>query len=449
MNTIINYITRAINSVAFWGAWMVIPFLMEFIPAIRSIFILTIRRHKYRKRSKMKFCPDITIIVPVYNSEKTLFRCLQSINDSTYDNQHIKVLLVNNSNKTNHDFDIYAKAQVTLPTLKIQWLKSKQGKSKALNMALYNSEGKYIINVDSDGIFDKNAIFNMIEKFESDPRIECMTGTILTEPDLINKEHGLHKLLCKLEFYEYAQAFLAGRSYAAEHNDIYTLSGAFSAFKKDAILSSRLYNTETICEDTQMTFQMKYLYKNNVEICEDAIFYVDPIEDINKLYTQRQRWQRGSLEVSKLFADKFDLKHTLTDVNVRTVLYDHTFAFPRAIWYVVTLYFITVKFSREILITTSMLIYLLYVIMAFAYWINAMQYMKCVKDTRQFYRKNIFCLALMPLFNLMVFFFRMAGIINSINTNSAWKTKNFKDEATAVRDAIRKDFKHETKNHRT
>ena len=35
-----------------------------------------------------------------------------------------------------------------------------------------------------------------------------------------------------MEFMEYAQAFLAGRNYASELNAIYTLSGAFSAFRK-------------------------------------------------------------------------------------------------------------------------------------------------------------------------------------------------------------------------
>ena len=107
---------------------------------------------------------------------------------------------------------------------------------------------------------------------------------------------------------------VAGRNYSAEVNAVYTLSGAFSAFRKSAVLKSQLYNTDTICEDTQITFQMKYLQKTKVGICEDAIFFVDPIEDMNKLYTQRQRWQRGSLEVSHLFLkDKLKARNMLTN----------------------------------------------------------------------------------------------------------------------------------------
>ena len=437
----ISFFDRSFHSVVFWGAWLIIPFLMEFIPAMRSIFILHKRHKDLNERRELKFFPDVTLIVPVYNSEKTLFNCLRSINDSTYPNKHLHILLVNNKQGESGDFDIYARAQKTFPSLLMQWLESSQGKSRALNMALYSSDGKYIFNVDSDGVFDKHAIMNMVEKFEANEDIACMTGTVLTDPRLIKKEKGFwHRVLCRLEFMEYAQAFLAGRSYAAKDNEIYTLSGAFSAFRKDAVLKSRMYNTSTICEDTQMTFQMKYLYGKKVEICEDAIFYVDPIENVQKLYTQRQRWQRGSLEVSKMFQDRFSFRNALRAENVRTVLYDHTFAFPRAIWYVITLYLIIIKYSRDILILTSIFIYLMYVIIGIAYFRSAVSYMGQMPETKKFYKRNFGLVFLLPFYTTEIYLFRMAGIVNSIGTDSAWKTRNMKEEAQAVGDVIRRDF---------
>ncbi len=38
---------------------------------------------------------------------------------------------------------------------------------KALNHGIYNSTGQYIINIDSDGWLDKNAVKNIVRKFES------------------------------------------------------------------------------------------------------------------------------------------------------------------------------------------------------------------------------------------------------------------------------------------
>ena len=201
----------------------------------------------------------------------TLEPCLRSIDESDYPSDRIRIFLVNNQGQDD-SFQVFCQCQRKYPGLRMQWLNAKQGKSKALNLALFNSEGKYIVHIDSDGVLEKSALKNMVYRFENDQSIECMTGVILTEPRLVQKYPLLFpRLLRKLEFVEYAQAFLAGRNYASELNAVYTLSGAFSAFRKSAVLKSQLYNTDTICEDTQITFQMKYLLNIKVGVCEDAI----------------------------------------------------------------------------------------------------------------------------------------------------------------------------------
>ena len=58
------------------------------------------------------------------------------------------------------------------------------------------------------------------------------------------------------------------------------MSGAFSAFRKSTILKTQLYNTETVCEDTHVTFQVRKLLHQKIAICENAVFFVDPIENL-------------------------------------------------------------------------------------------------------------------------------------------------------------------------
>lgn len=240
---------------------------------------------------------------------------------------------------------------------------------------------------------------------------------------------------------EYAQAFLAGRNYSAEVNAVYTLSGAFSAFRKSAVLKSQLYNTDTICEDTQITFQMKYLQKTKVGICEDAIFFVNPIEDMDKLYTQRQRWQRGSLEVSHLFLkDKLKARNMLTNVGVRTLLYDHTFAFPRMIWYLALICLLCMNYSFAQIGYSTLFLYGLYVLIGVFYYISTVGFLKNFKEIRKYYAKQWYVIPVLPIFNLMVFFIRFAGVINSINTDSAWKTRNFTQEKESFVQTVAKDF---------
>ena len=436
-----SIISRFMNSFIFWAAWIIIPVLMEIVPSVGSVIVLLKKRLIPAKYEKPIIYPEISLLIPVYNSQDSLEACISSINDSDYPNDKIRIFLVNNQG---HDdsFKVFTECQKKFPQLMMQWLNAKQGKSKALNLALFNSDGKYIIHIDSDGILDKKALTNMVDKFESDLSIDCMTGAILTMPDQIEEYKGFFaKLLRKMEFMEYAQAFLAGRNYASELNAIYTLSGAFSAFRKSTVLKSQLYNTDTICEDTQITFQMKYLQKKRVYMCENAIFYVDPIEDMNKLYTQRQRWQRGSLEVSHLFMKKrMNPLKIFTDVNIRTLMYDHTFAFPRVIWYLALICLVLMNYSFESIVYSTLFIFLLYILIGYCYYFTTIGFLSDFKEIRRYYARQWYVIPMLPLFNFMVFFIRLAGVVNSINTDSAWKTKTFTEEKREFWSVIREEF---------
>lgn len=434
-------INRFCNSFLFWAAWIIIPVMMEIVPSLGSVFVL-IKKHIFHKEIiKPAIDPEISLIIPIYNSMDTLEQCIRSIDESDYPDERIRIFLVNNQGQDD-SFQVFCDCQQKYPQLQMQWLNAKQGKSKALNMALFNSEGKYIIHIDSDGLLERSALRNMVYRFEADQTIECMTGVILTDPKQVQAYPPvLPRILRKVEFMEYAQAFLAGRNYSAEINAVYTLSGAFSAFRKSAVLKSQLYNTDTICEDTQITFQMKYLQKTKVGICEDAIFFVDPIEDMNKLYTQRQRWQRGSLEVSHLFLkDKLKARNMLTNVGVRTLLYDHTFAFPRMIWYLALICLLCMNYSFAQLGYSTLFLYGLYVLIGVFYYISTVGFLKNFKEIRKYYAKQWYVIPVLPIFNLMVFFIRFAGVINSINTDSAWKTRNFTQEKESFVQTVAKDF---------
>ena len=434
-------INRFCNSFLFWAAWIIIPVMMEIVPSLGSVFVL-IKKHIFHKEIiKPAIDPEISLIIPIYNSMDTLEQCIRSIDESDYPDERIRIFLVNNQGQDD-SFQVFCDCQQKYPQLQMQWLNAKQGKSKALNMALFNSEGKYIIHIDSDGLLERSALRNMVYRFEADQTIECMTGVILTDPKQVQAYPPvLPRILRKVEFMEYAQAFLAGRNYSAEVNAVYTLSGAFSAFRKSAVLKSQLYNTDTICEDTQITFQMKYLQKTKVGICEDAIFFVDPIEDMDKLYTQRQRWQRGSLEVSHLFLkDKLKARNMLTNVGVRTLLYDHTFAFPRMIWYLALICLLCMNYSFAQIGYSTLFLYGLYVLIGVFYYISTVGFLKNFKEIRKYYAKQWYVIPVLPIFNLTVFFIRFAGVINSINTDSAWKTRNFTQEKESFVQTVAKDF---------
>lgn len=438
--------TKLTSIIVYWSAWVIIPLLLEVLPGIMYSLVL-IWKFLVQKREKKDpdaFKPVITVMIPVYNSEATLYRCIQSVAESTYPTELIEILLVDNGSKDN-SFIEFQRAQLDFPELGMWWMASRQGKSKALNKAIFNSSGKYIINIDSDGILYKDALANMVSRFEHNPDIDSMTGVILTEPALIDKtEKFFLRQFQKMEFVEYAQAFLAGRNFESQFHSVFTLSGAFSAFRKSVLLKTFLYNTNTICEDAHLAFQIKDILKRKVVLCNNAIFMVDPIESVNKFYTQRQRWQIGELEVTNMFMKK-KLKNPLwgaiKNPTMRILLQDHTFAFPRMIWYFALLAMGCINYEFSNIIIALVLIYILYVLGSLLFYFNIITFLKDYKEIRRYYARKIGYVVLLPIYNLFAYFVRFAGIINSIVRKSTWKTKTFTEEMDEVKETVTEDFK--------
>lgn len=437
-----NILNKILEQIVFWMAWIIIPLIMEIIPALGGFVILLKKKLFGKKEEKPIKLPEITLIIPVYNSADTLEACLASVHDSTYPTEQINILLVNNQSKDD-SFKVYCHCQELYPDLKMQWLSAKQGKSKALNMALFCSDGKYIIHIDSDGVLEKNALENMVIRFENDPDVHCMTGAVLTSKEMIeDTESFLGRIVRRCEFLEYCQAFLAGRNFQSELDSIYTLSGAFSAFRKSVILKTQLYNTDTVCEDTHVTFQIRKLMKKSVHLCENALFFVDPIESGEKLYTQRQRWQTGELEVSHMFLrDKLRSRGFFSDFMIRVLTIDHTFAFPRMIWYFALICLAFMNYPFKLIIGSVGILYLLYVFSAFLFYLNICAYLKWKPELRKYYVGKWYLLFLMPLYNFVIFWIRFAGIINSITLRNGWKASTPKEEKERFVNVIKHDFR--------
>lgn len=241
----------------FWLAWLLIPLIYEFIPALFGFVTLRHASKKLRASHELKKWPQISLIIPVYNSEKTLFNCIRSVANSSYPLERITIIVANNSS-SDHSFAEYQRAREKFKQLYIQWLDTDHGKARALNSAIYSSSGKYIIHIDSDGMLQRDALKNMVYSFETNPSIDAQTGTILTQRNQIKatKGHWL-KFLRENEYYEYAQSFLAGREIETNLNHLFTMSGAFSAFRRQSLLGTDLYNTRTVGEDIEMTFQIR------------------------------------------------------------------------------------------------------------------------------------------------------------------------------------------------
>lgn len=94
----------------------------------------------------MIFTPLISIVVPVYNVEKYLSKCIDSILLQTY--QNFELILVDDGSldKSSEICDFYVTKDVRVKCIH----KENQGVSSARNTGIENALGDYIVFVDSD-----------------------------------------------------------------------------------------------------------------------------------------------------------------------------------------------------------------------------------------------------------------------------------------------------------
>ena len=99
----------------------------------------------------------LSIIIPVFNGEKFIKRCVDSVlNQSMY----IDEIIIINDNSTDGTIEILEKNYSNLVNIKIINLKKNHGVSYCRNLGIEKSSGEYIGFVDSDDYVE----VNMFEK---------------------------------------------------------------------------------------------------------------------------------------------------------------------------------------------------------------------------------------------------------------------------------------------
>lgn len=103
--------------------------------------------------------PAVSIIVPVFNTEKHICRCLNSIKSQTYNNFEVIIVDDGSSDNSGAICDKYAANDNRFRVIH----KENGGVSTARQTGLENANGEFIIHIDSDDWIESNMIQELIE----------------------------------------------------------------------------------------------------------------------------------------------------------------------------------------------------------------------------------------------------------------------------------------------
>ncbi len=416
---------QIIALIVFWGVWLLVPIVVDGITTLYTLFGVTLV-HINRLRNRippLQAYPLISIIIPVYNSEETLEACLKSIADQDYPNDRMEVLLINNGSR-DQSHQVFVRIREKLD-LHIGWFSTfEKGKSDALNAGIYMANGAYIFNIDSDVVLAPDAVRKVVEVMEHHLDLGAVTGAIQVLPPE-DDAPPLTSLLAKCEFFEYLTAFHVGREHQTLMQSIYTLSGAFSVFRTELLHRTDLYRNVTVTEDTDLTFELHNLYSEwRIACISSAIAYVHPIESLSSLYAQRVRWQRGQVEVSarndQLMSQPMWLLRGFSPA--RTLLVDHTLAFPRIVWTFLLPILALFGYPLELIVMAFLVLYGFYLLIDIAWVLVAWLGVNTLARKRLV--DFLWLLPVMPLYRMVVFWFRISGFLHAVAEPGTWRVED-------------------------
>jgi glycosyltransferase involved in cell wall biosynthesis len=211
---------------------------------------------------------EVSIIVPVYNAQKTLDKCLGSILNQSFNN--FEIILINDGSTDNSKVicDKYAEADHRIKVIH----KKNQGVSHTRNIGLDNTTGKYIQFVDSDDWLEEKTLERLIDFMDGNTDIVmCGYKRVLMEGNTYKLEKDIYT---KDTIDVKVRDFLRDYYYYFEMGLMYALWNKL--FKREIIQNNNIRFNENLSLGEDLLFNIEYMLncEKITNTCETLYNYV-------------------------------------------------------------------------------------------------------------------------------------------------------------------------------
>ena len=248
--------------------------------------IYSYKARKLAKTKKKHYVPNISIVIPAHNEEKTVLRAVRSIVQNKYPLEKRDIILVDDgsTDRTTPIIERYKKS-FQVQNLTVLYQKNR-GKASALNNAIKNhAKGELIMCLDSDSFLAKDGLKKAVAYF-NDPRVAALSANIKIIPS--------KSLLNIIQQFEYLISYQMKRAQTV-FNIEYIIGGIGSTFRKSILDKVGYYDDNTVTEDIDLTMKILQLGNRETRVIygADVIAYTESVLDIQSLIRQRYRWKWG------------------------------------------------------------------------------------------------------------------------------------------------------------
>lgn len=155
----------------------------------------------------------VSIIVPVYNCETTISRCVNSVLNQTYNN--IELILINDGSKDSSDY--ICKNFLKRHSNIIYYHQENAGAAAARNIGITHATGKYIMFLDADDYLDCTIVERLAACLDNDEQLDVVACSYITV-ETQKKEYMFKEGINASTFEEKEPFFLQLMDYTYGHN---------------------------------------------------------------------------------------------------------------------------------------------------------------------------------------------------------------------------------------
>lgn len=315
------------------AAWVIVVSLLQLMMVIAAV--VELRRLRQRDRHQMwrrvmtsPLAPRVSVLVPAYNEEINVAETVQGLLALSYPNLEIVVV---NDGSPDRTVDVLVDAfdlrpihpiyHRVIPHAEVKNIfrssreprlvlvdKFNGGKADSLNAGVNVATGDLVCAIDADTLVAPDALQQLVAPFVMREGTVAVGGSVRLTND--SPVHGSRvtdlvvprRPLPALQAVEYMRAFIVGRLGWNPLGGNLIISGAFGVFDRAAVMSAGGYEKSSIGEDMELIVRLRRVgYENGeysrVEFLPDPVAWTEAPESIRVLARQRNRWERGLMDV--------------------------------------------------------------------------------------------------------------------------------------------------------
>lgn len=322
----------------------------------------------------------ISIIIPVYNTEKYLSRCLDSIINQTYTNLEI-IIIDDGSSDNSYDICLeYAKKDKRIKLIK----QKNMGLSATRNKGIRLATGKYIGFVDSDDVISLKMyeiLYNNIKKYKSEVALcdFCTFSKDVTfedecTPIIFDKKEVIKELLIDRNITShvvdklYSKELFSNITFPInkKYEDILTTYKLLQKVKKSVYIPSKLYGyyqrDDSITGNYNKNTVLDYIYAINeryndlYSYSEELNFYLDmnKVNGVLRIFLDIALFKKISVLKDKSFKNKIfselkvakkinTKKVKCVNTKKKNILINILFLNYHVFYYIMKLYFLVIN----------------------------------------------------------------------------------------------------------